>query len=381
MQLRALVAALAVLVAASGCAGVEQGAGRRVERLERAATRPGAEQRVQRRSSRRPAVRQAPARPQRKPSKARERTPDRQRPRRHDRPATTPAPPPTAPPTTAPAPAPTAPPVTEPRFSYRPYTGLGAWMDVYDWSLTFAEGVALEPTEVDRMADEGVQTLFIQASKFESPTDVLEPQRLLQFIDRAHRNGISVVAWFLPTLEDPQRDLRRLLAIAELPVDGLAVDIESTKVTDAAERSRRMVALSTALRAALPGQVLGGIVLEPVLMEDVNANYWPGYPWAGLAPNYDVWLPMAYWTNRVGQWRDAYTYTAANIDRVRAHLGQPDAPVHALGGIGDGTTAADLAGFRQAAAERGAIGASIYDHRTTTAEHWPELRPIAGLRQ
>jgi hypothetical protein len=265
----------------------------------------------------------------------------------------------------------------------RPYTGLGAWLDVYDWSHTFAQGAALQPTEIDRMAAEGVQTLFIQASKWEDPNEVLEPDRLLTFIDRARRHDISVVAWYLPTLEDPAADLRRLLAIARLPVDGLAVDIESTKVPDATERSRRMVDLSVSLRAALPDQVLGGIVLEPVLMEDVNPNFWPGYPWEGLAPNYDVWLPMAYWTNRApsSEWRDARTYTAANIDRVRARLGEPDAPVHALGGIGDKTSAQDLVGFREAAVERAVVGASIYDHRTTRAEHWPELHPFATLRQ
>lgn len=140
--------------------------------------------------------------------------------------------------------------------------------------------------------------------------------------------------------------------------------------------------LSSALRAALPGEVLGAIPMEPVLMEDVNPSFWPGFPWAELAPSYDVWLPMAYWTNRKvsSPWRDAYLYTATNVDRIRAHIGRPDAPVHVLGGIGDQTTVADLQGFRQAAAERGAIGGSIYDFRTTTAPHWPELLPFRDLR-
>ena len=46
------------------------------------------------------------------------------------------------------------------------YRGLGTWVDVYDWSVTYAQG---EPpvglADVDRMADVGVQTLYIQASK------------------------------------------------------------------------------------------------------------------------------------------------------------------------------------------------------------------------
>lgn len=278
--------------------------------------------------------------------------------------------------TTAPPPAPAQ------RFTLEPYRGLGAWVDVYDWTLAHAHGSALPVETVDQLAAQGVQTIFIQASKWDAPGLVIEPDLLLAWIDRAHSHGIDVVGWFLPTLEDPSHDLQRLLAIAALPVDGLAVDIEARNVTDPAERSARAVQLSTALRAALPGEVLGAIPMEPVLMEDVNPSFWPGFPWAELAPSYDVWLPMAYWTNRKvsSPWRDAYLYTAANVDRIRAHIGQPAAPVHVLGGIGDQTTVVDLQRFRQAAAERGAIGGSIYDFRTTVASHWPELLPFRDLR-
>lgn len=274
----------------------------------------------------------------------------------------------------------TAPPA---RFTLDAYRGLGAWLDVYDWSSSFAKyGPAVELDAIDQLAAQGVQTLFIQASKWDAPEDVVDPPRLLSFIDKAHQVGIDVVGWYLPTLEDPTRDLQRLLAIAALPVDGLAVDIEARNVGDVAERNRRLVDLSTALRGALPGEVIGAIPLEPVLLEDVNPSYWPGFPWAALAPSYDVWLPMAYWTNRKPSsiWRDAYTYTMGNIDRVRALIGQPGAPVHPVGGIGDKTSVADLQGFRAAALARGAIGGSIYDFRTTAAPHWPELLPFRDLR-
>jgi hypothetical protein len=288
------------------------------------------------------------------------------------------SPEPTAPTTTvAPTTTTTAPAAA--RFTLEPYRGLGAWLDVYDWSTSFAKhGPAAELDAVDALAAQGVQTMFIQASKWDAPADLVDPERLAAFIDRAHQHGVAVVAWYLPTLEDPGRDLQRLRAMAALPVEGIAVDIEARNVGDVAERNRRLVELSAALRAALPGEVIGAIPLEPVLMEDVNPGYWPGFPWAELAPSYDVWLPMAYWTNRKGSspWRDAYTYTATNVDRVRAHIGRPDAPVHVLGGIGDRTSVADLQGFRRAAAERGAIGGSIYDFRTTSAPFWPELLPF-----
>lgn len=284
-------------------------------------------------------------------------------------------------PTTAGAPTTTTAPAH--RFTLDAYRGLGAWFDVYDWTTSYARyGPALEVDAIDQLASQGVQTLFIQASKWDAPEDVVDQPRLLAFIERAHQRGISVVAWYLPTLDDVGRDVHRLLAIAALPVDGLAVDIEARNVGDVAERNRRLVQLSSYVRAALPGEVIGAIPLEPVLLEDVNPHYWPGFPWAQIAPSYDVWLPMGYWTNRRSDspWRDAHAYTAENIDRLRARIGQPNAPIHALGGIGDATTTAEVIGFRIAAMERGAIGGSIYDFRTTSAPLWPELLPFRNLR-
>jgi hypothetical protein len=276
-------------------------------------------------------------------------------------------------PTTASAPATTttaAPAEAAPRFTLDPYHGLGAWLDVYDWSLSYARGIPpVEPEVIDRMAAVGVRTLYVQAAKWDGPVGVLEPERLLPLIDRAHANGMDVVVWYLPTLADPGADLARLVAIAGLDVEGIGVDIESREVADPVERSRRVVQLSADLRALLPGEVLSAIVLPPVVMEDINPNYWPGFPWADLAPHYDVWQPMAYWSFRLADsgWRDGYSYTAANIDRVRAHIGRPEAPVHPIGGIADAFGPEQVTGMAQAAAERGAIGGSLYDFRTIEA--------------
>ncbi|HEV3213397.1 MAG TPA: hypothetical protein VGZ03_08390 [Acidimicrobiales bacterium] len=254
-----------------------------------------------------------------------------------------------------------------------PYTGLGTWIDVYDWSETYGGG-AVDLPDIDRMASLGVQTLYVQATRWDAATLILEPERLLTLINRARKDGMRVVAWYLPDLGDLSNDMQRLAAIAQLPVDGLAIDIESRSVEDVNDRNQRVIALSSWLRQQLPGQVLSAIVLPPVVMEDVNPNYWPDYPWAAMASYYDVWQPMAYWTNRVDGWRDAYTYSATNIDRVRQHVGNADAVVHPIGGIGDETTPDDVAGLQRAAAERGCIGASLYDYRTTGDDLWPGLQ-------
>ena len=298
-----------------------------------------------------------------------------------------PPPPPPPPPTTTTAPPPPPPPAPpRPKAGHvdlNLYAGLGTWVDVYDWSTTFGRGGPLvEPTDVDRMADAGVETLYIQASKWDSPTDVLEPERLLAFVDRAHARGMDVVAWYLPTLEDPAFDLRRLLAIAALPVDAVAVDIESRKVADVAERNRRLIELSGALRTALPRMTIGAIPFPPVVMEVINPSFWPGFPWRELAPLYDVWLPMSYQSDRKSSsgYRDGYRYTSENIDRMRANLGLPDAPIHTIGGIADATSPEDVTGIVRAAVERRAIGGSLYDWRTTGPHLWEYLQPFRSGR-
>lgn len=280
----------------------------------------------------------------------------------------------------------TRPPFARPRLAapevpvaaLEPYRGLGTWVDVYDWSQTYTREAepAVGPEAVERMAAEGVQTLFLQAAKHDAPADVLEPDRLIPIIERAHAVGIRVVAWYLPSLVDPERDLQRLLAIASLDIDGLAVDIESREVADVVERNRRLVALSTELRASLPGWVIGGIVLPPVVLEEVNRNYWPDFPWRQIASLYDAWAPMGYWTNRRGGWRNAHDYTVENVIRLRRNLGLPEAVVHGLGGIGDNTSPSDAEAFTRAASETHCVGGSLYDWRTTSAETWQPLRVL-----
>jgi hypothetical protein len=257
------------------------------------------------------------------------------------------------------------------------YNGLGTWIDVYDWSVTYGkDGALVDAATVNDMARAGVQTLYVQTSKWDAPVDVLEPERLLPIIEQAHANGIRVVAWYLPTFEDPQRDMARLMAASRLHVDALAVDIESLKMKDIPERNRRLVEISTNLRAALPGVTLGAIPFPPVATDVVNPRLWPDFPWAQLAPLYDIWMPMSYQSERKPEsgYRDGYRYMAENIDRTRAHLGLPTVPVHAIGGIADRTSPADVEGIHRAAVERGAVGGSLYDWRTTSPDLWPSLQ-------
>jgi hypothetical protein len=256
-----------------------------------------------------------------------------------------------------------------------PFRGLAAWVDVYDWSAAYTNGAPkIGPEAVDAMAAHGVQVLEIQSAKAEQPGGVLEPDLLGRWIARAHARGLRVVVWYLPTLVDTGVDMAKLTASAQLPVDGLGVDIESRAVADPTARSAALVQVSLAIRAStrLP---LQAITLPGVATDVINLAYWPGFPWHAIAPAYDVWTPMAYWTNRTPQsgYRDAYRYTRDNINLLRGDLGNQAAVVTVAGGLAEQTTPADVAGFVKGCAELGCAGAGLYDFRTTADGLWPAL--------
>lgn len=263
------------------------------------------------------------------------------------------------------------------------YEGYGTWIDVYDYAPSFHPSgePPLTPDDLPEMARLGVRTIYIQAAQLDSrsPGLLVDPAVLSQFLVRARLAGMKVVGWYLPRFEDLDRDLAHLEAISDFEVlghrfDSVAVDIEWREgVPDHGERSRRLVELSSRLREAVGDDVLGAVVLTPVHLEDVNPNFWPGFPWKELAAHYDVWLPMGYWTDRdpVTELGDGYNFTAENVKRLRDNIGDPDAPVHAIGGIGDEMGPEDVDLFARAMDEVGTIGGSVYD--------WMTLSP--GLRE
>lgn len=263
-----------------------------------------------------------------------------------------------------------------------PYRGPGAWVDMYDVAAD-GDTAPVTPDAIDEMADVGVRTLYLQAARDDrqgGPAELYDPGLLGRFLVRAHQRGMQVVGWYVPRFGDVARDLAHLEAIADFEVMGHRFDIEWTDtVPDDGERSARLVELSQALRDTMGSGAVGAIVMPPAHLEAVNPGFWPGFPWDELAPLYDVWLPMAYWTQRsaASGYRDAATYTTDNLRRLRGHLGD-DAPVHMIGGLGEDTTAGDLAAFVASTGEGGAIGASIYDWATSSADAHQQLSDGVG---
>ena len=267
------------------------------------------------------------------------------------------------------------------------YRGLGTWVDVFDYVPAFqnaGSAPSVTTRNFDDMARLGVKTVYLQAAQDDerSPGNTIDPKLLGRMLRAAHDADLRVVAWYLPRFVDVRADFRRVRALLEFKADdeefdGFALDIEANRaVPDTDERNDALIDLSKRIRDRAGDRPVGAVVLEPVLLEVVNPDFWPEFPWRRLASLYDVWLPMSYWTNRNSDsgYKEGFRYTDENIRRLRNNLDDDEAPVHAIGGIADTALVNDYAGFLRAAKKDDAIGWSIYDYNTTVSTAWPRLR-------
>jgi len=287
------------------------------------------------------------------------------------------------------------------RRSIAAFEGYGTWIDVFDYSPLYGDPVpSVKASDVAEMASFGVKTLYMQAARLDSksPLGLVDPWLLAEFLLAAHREGIRVVAWYLPKWSEDDSDLQRVRMLNDFEVlgnrfDGVALDIESTSGVDVGTRNSRLVALSKASRSAVGPDPLAAIVLPPVLIEVVNTDYWPEFPWTEIAGSYDVWMPMSYWSFRSDQsgYGDGYAYNEESTRRLRDDLGDPNAIVHGIGGIGgvDGvndspkpeeplTKLAELDAFVKSLVDTGSVGGSIYDWATLEPEARERLARLFG---
>jgi hypothetical protein len=245
-------------------------------------------------------------------------------------------------------------------------------VSLYDFVFTKAP---IDPSDaVSEMAREGVQTLYLQTSRWNLPDSVTGAPQVAEFIDSAHAHGIRVIGWYLPGFADVNLDVSRSMAVLKFTTstgqhfDGLAPDIEDKNAVNhnVAAFDAGIVAYSRALRAAAgPGAVLGAIVPDAVN----NQRYpqgWVGFPWAEIARDYDVVMPMGYWsaTKRGDCERssDAGAYTRSVVGLTTALMGTSK-PMLVIGGVGDCLTTSEVQGYVAAASAEG-LGASIYSFET-----------------
>lgn len=266
------------------------------------------------------------------------------------------------------------PPALRAHPSLRPFEGVGAWIDIYD------EGSWEHPRwTVEHLAAHGVGTIYLQTGNDARPQPIVHPRGTTEFLDAAHRAGLDIVGWYLPGLVDPATDLRRVQEAIGFTTpsgnrfDGFGLDIESAAVRNARVRTARVLKLSDSIRR-IAGQTypLGAITPSPHGMA-VHPAFWPGFPYRGLALQYDALLPMTYFTWRDSRAIDSQQYVAQSIEIVRNAVGSGAVPIHVIGGIAQDASTADVRGFTAAAGSEQVIGDSLYSSRGVTPEMWTLL--------
>jgi hypothetical protein len=259
------------------------------------------------------------------------------------------------------------------------YRGLGTWIDIYD------ERAWKDPAAAVRdMVRHGVRTIYVETGNSSSKSAFVNKAGVEAFIRLGHAHHMRVVAWYLPSTRHPWTDYDRIAETILLRTsdgqsfDSFALDIESNVVKSESERNRRLLWLSKKIRAlAGPAYPLGAIIPSPVGLNK-KRGYWNAFPYTALAREYDVFLPMSYYTYHGTGPLAAYADTLGSVNIIRDQKGCSQVPIHLIGGISEDSTPPEVRAFVQAANESSTcVGASLYGWPGTSAGQWQKLRALA----
>jgi len=120
---------------------------------------------------------------------------------------------------------------------------------------------------------------------------------------------------------------------------------------------------------------LGAIIPSPRGIV-VHEDYWPDFPYAGLASIYDALMPMSYFTWHHPTADSTHLYITQNVRIIRREVGSDQVPIHVIGGIAQDASVAQAQAFVDALRERGVIGGSYYTFPGIDAAEWPVLQQI-----
>lgn len=255
------------------------------------------------------------------------------------------------------------------------YWGLGSWIDLWDAGAWRNPAAAVKD-----MADHGVRTIYIQTGNARSIGGISNPAAMRAFITEAHARGMYVVAWYLPNLKPGSVDYDRVVQAVQFTTedgqkfDSFALDIESTAVKPLSARNRNLAALSKRIRELVgPSYPLGGIIPSPVGLKK-QTGFWNVFPYANVARDYDVLLPMAYYTFHGHTASQARKDVLDNMRILRAQPGCSKIPVHLIGGLAGESSAAEMQAFARASREASCVGISVYDWVGMNDARWTALR-------
>ena len=257
------------------------------------------------------------------------------------------------------------------------FGGLATWVDIYDGPV-----YAAPERTAARIAGRGVRAVWVETANYGAPVDVVKPGQLGRFVDALRARGVRVVAWYLPGHVDPALDVRRSLAMLRFRTprgqgfDGIALNIEATKLRNVGLRSRRAVALTQRVRQEAGSLPLAIVPFNPRGLERRPAT-WPGFPWKELAASSDAFAPMVYTGGAYTGFDATYGYVTRSLRLLRAHTENPDVPIHVIGGVANRLGEDELAGFVEAVRDDGrTIGVSLYDWQTTPPRAWRVLTSL-----
>lgn len=272
-------------------------------------------------------------------------------------------------------PEPAAPAQPEPKnVGPPPFWGLGAWVDLYDYG--HPQSVPPEPM-VAEMAARGVRTLYVQTARWNTPGDIRHPATLGELVERAHDKGIKVVTWYLPGFANLDLDIQRSIAALQFRtprgdrVDGFAPDIEDRSAVGGSRDAFNagIVAYGQRLRAAVPEDTVLAAIVPDAKNNTRAPGRWAGFPWAEIARDYDVVMPMSYWSvakplrNCTARQLDAGAYMREVVALTTQLMGR-ERPMHPIGGIADCVTPQEVQAYTAVLAESGAVGGGLYDYTT-----------------
>jgi hypothetical protein len=258
------------------------------------------------------------------------------------------------------------------------FGGLGTWTDIYD-SRVYAQPEATAA----RIAARGVKTVWAETANYAASADVVQASRLGRFVEALHARGVRVVAWYLPGHVNHGLDIRRARAMLSFRTasgqafDGIALNVEGTKLKDVALRTRRAIDLTRRIRRDAGETPLAIVPFNPRGLER-RPTTWPRFPWAELARNADAFAPMIYTGGAYRGFDATYGYVTRAIRLLRTHTQNPDVAIHVAGGVADRLGPEELEGFAAAVVDDGrTIGVSLYDWETTPASAWRVLAPLS----
>lgn len=214
------------------------------------------------------------------------------------------------------------------------------------------------------------------------------PISLDRLLPAAHAQGIAVIAWVYPTLENVADDIRMSVRVARYVTpsgdrpDGLATDVE--EVMDSGS-------------VYTYGQILRGLLGPDELL--VNSAMHPfthaSYPYAAIAASWNVMAPMDYWHSsayRAYTAQDVARFVTVSVVTIRAAMlaagVSSPIPIEELGQMydmysddGAGTaynpSGAEITADLATARSLGCIGASYFEWQTATREQWQALSAFA----